>query len=151
MNKNYYYLLITILLIACQRSPIKDLDGNNPDPVVKIEMYLSAFGVESDNFPSIEGKIDFVHKKSNFEKTYYDPANKASTYELSDNEMNHIFDLIKKADLSKLKKEYSTNKSDQPRSTMTIYTKDNEYEIDDYGLEGDSLLIEIYDIAYKID
>jgi len=33
---------------------------------------------------------------------------------------------------------------------MTIYTEDKKYEIDDYGLQGDTLLIKIYDIAYKI-
>ncbi|MFB9078903.1 hypothetical protein ACFFLS_10610 [Flavobacterium procerum] len=153
MTKNYCFLLILSLCISCQKYSQKEIRDNNSDSVIKVEMHLDGFGVEGDNFPSsIVGEIDFENKKSNFEKDYYDPSIKASTYVLSDKEIKTLFELIQKADLTKLKKEYSIgdNRPDQPRSKMTIYTEYNQYEIDDYGLRGDTLLIKIYDIAYKI-
>lgn len=153
MNKHYCFLLIVILCISCQRDFQKDRNGNKLNSVIKIKMYLDGFGVEGNNFPSsIDGEIDFQNKKSKFQKTYYDPSIKASTYCLNEKEIKTLFDLIQKTDLTILKKKYSVgeNRPDQPTSKMTIYTEDKKYEIDDYGLQGDTLLIKIYDIAYKI-
>jgi len=82
------------------------------DHLVKIEMHLSAFGVESDNFPSIDAVIDFGKDTSVCVKSFYDPAFKGSTYALTKSEMNSILKMLKIEDLEKLKKEYNVNMSD---------------------------------------
>lgn len=42
--------------------------------------------------------------------------------------------------------------SDQPSSTMKIYTVSGEvFSIRDYGLKGDAPLQEIYKVVYKFD
>lgn len=112
-------------------------------------MNLSAFGVESDNFPTIAAYIDFVEDSSNCEKTYYNPAFKPSVYKLSGAELKQVLRLLNRADLSKLKKEYSVSKTDQPTSTTTIYVGQEAITIKDYGLEGDYPLKELYKIVYK--
>jgi hypothetical protein len=60
---------------------------NPTNSISKIEMHLNAFGVESDDFPSIDVYIDFVHDSSICTKWYYNPAHKPSTYSLSNEEM----------------------------------------------------------------
>jgi predicted RNA-binding protein with PUA-like domain len=112
-------------------------------------MSLSAFGVESDNFPSIEGYIDFVKDSSTCEKTYYNPAFKPSTYRLSTTEIKKVLQLLKASDLEKLKLEYKVSKTDQPTSTTTIYAGQRIFVIKDYGLEGDPPLTDLYKIVYK--
>ena len=113
-------------------------------------MHLSAFGVESDNFPSIEAYIDFKLDSSNCEKSYYNPALKNSNYKLSSFEVKKVLDLLQNVDLSKLKNEYSVNKSDQPTSTIIIYTQKQSFKIKDNGLEGDYPLRDLYKIVYKL-
>jgi len=113
MNKHYCFLLIVILCISCQRDSQKDRNGNKLNSVIKIKMYLDGFGVEGNNFPSsIDGEIDFQNKKSKFQKTYYDPSIKASTYSLNDKEIKTLFDLIQKTDLTILKKNIQLVKID---------------------------------------
>lgn len=112
-------------------------------------MHLSAFGVESDDFPSIETYVDFINDSSNCTKTYYNPAFKGSTYKLSHEEIKKVLELLQNSDLSKLKKEYSVSKTDQPTSTLIIYTDKQIYKIKDYGLEGDTPLTDLYKIVYK--
>jgi hypothetical protein len=112
-------------------------------------MNLSAFGVESDNFPSIDAYIDFVHDSSNCKKSYYNPAFKSSAYYLSHNEINRVLELLQKSNLEKLKEEYKVEKSDQPTSTTIIYTNTRKFTIKDYGLEGEYPLQELYKIVYK--
>ena len=119
------------------------------DSVVKIEMDLSAFGVESDDFPSIKVAIDFTHDTSSCDKSFYNPAYKGSKYSLTKNEITFVKKLLKLSDLEKLKTEYKVEKTDQPTSTTKIFTTKKTFVITDYGLEGDYPLKEIYKIVYR--
>jgi len=112
-------------------------------------MHLSAFGVESDHFPSIDAYIDFSADSSYCRKWYYDPKYKDSVYRLSKAEMLIIASLIEKSDLSKLKKEYAVGKTDQPTSKTTIHFNNKTLYCNDYGLEADYPLPELYKIVYK--
>lgn len=118
--------------------------------ISKVEMHLSAYGVESDNFPSIDALIDFVHDSSHCKKWYYNPALKTSVYVLSNEEMKKILRLLKTSDIQRLKKEYRVGKTDQPTSTITIYTEREKFVIKDYGLEGEYPLQELYKLVYKL-
>jgi hypothetical protein len=119
------------------------------DSILKIEMHLSAFGVESDNFPSIDVAIDFVIDSGRCRKWYYNPAFKESVYNLSEAEMKQVLELLKNADLERLKTDYTVGFSDQPTSTTTIYTDKGKFRVKDYGLEGEYPLKELYKIVYK--
>lgn len=112
-------------------------------------MNLSAFGVEADDFPSIDVTIDFSQDTSFCIKSFYNPAYKGSTYSLTQSEMLSVRQLLKISDLEKLKREYTVDKSDQPRSVTKIYTTDTIYVVDDYGLEGEYPLRELYAIVYR--
>ncbi len=141
---------IVIGLLGCTNVKKKtDLKDNSSDHVVKIEMNLSAFGVESDDFPSIDVVIDFSKDTSSCFKSYYNPAYENSSYSLSKSELNSILELLKINYLEKLKKEYKVNKTDQPSSKTTIYTTEKTFVIEDYGLEGDYPLKELYKIVYR--
>ncbi|HWI91060.1 MAG TPA: hypothetical protein VNT20_07285 [Flavisolibacter sp.] len=112
-------------------------------------MKLSAFGVEADDFPSIEAHIDFLNDSSRCEKTYYNPAFKPSTYRLISTEIKKVLRLLRMTDINKLKTEYSVSKTDQPTSTTTIYFGQRTFVVNDYGLAGDYPLQELYKIVYK--
>ncbi|TAF59633.1 MAG: hypothetical protein EAZ57_10315 [Cytophagales bacterium] len=119
--------------------------------VLKIEMNLSAFGVESDNFPSIDAKIDFLKDTSLCVKSYYNPAYKDSLYQLSKAKMATLLKLVQTSDLNKLKSHYKVEHVDQPSSKTVIYTTKRTYVISDYGLKGDAPLPDMYKIVYQID
>ena len=143
-------LIIGLSTFACSDAQTKT--GNTKaevDSIVKIEIYLSAFGVESDDFPSIKGIIDFTHDSSRFVKSYYNPAYKGATYSITKAEMQSILKLLKISDLAKLNPKYSVGKTDQPRSTITIFTTKTKYSFDDYGLEASPPLKDLYKIVYK--
>lgn len=112
-------------------------------------MELSAFGVESDEFPSISVVIDFTNNTSRCEKSFYNPAFKNSTYSLSKSEMVAIKKLLSIFALDKLKTEYSCDMSDQPNSVTKIFTTKKTFVIKDYGLKGEDPLKELYSIVYK--
>ena len=120
------------------------------DSVVKIEMKLSAFGVESDDFPSIDVVIDFTTNTSHCHKWNDDPKYKDSIYSFSDAELKGIFKLLQKANLNSLKNDYRRGESDQPTSTTIIYTRMRTYKVVDYGLIGDYPLTELYRLVYKL-
>ena len=120
------------------------------DSIVKIEMNLSAFGVESDDFPSIEVYIDLNNDSSICNRSFFNPAYKNSTYFLSKDEIKKITTILMETDLEKLKKEYTVQASDQPSSTTTIYTPGKTFVIKDYGLKGDYPLQALYKIVYKL-
>lgn len=141
---------MSLLFYGCTRKPEKDRLTKNSDSIVKIEMTLSAFGVESDNFPSIEALIDFSNNTSKCRKSYYNPAFKDSTYSLNKDELKMLSKILQNTDLDKLKTKYTVTRTDQPESTITITTKKRKYKIVDYGLEGESPLTEIYHIVYKL-
>ena len=144
-------LSLTILLTFCFCSSPqhKTTRQTLADSITKVEMNLSAFGVESDNFPSIIVLIDFENDSSLCKKSYYNPALKPSTYKLSNADLKKILQLLQTSDLDKLKTDYKVPKSDQPTSVMTIYKGDKKYVINDYGLEGDYPLQDLYRIVYK--
>ena len=119
------------------------------DSIVKVEMNLSAFGVESDDFPSIKAYVNFQTDSSNCEKSFYNPAYKNSTYYLSKAEIQQILKILMNSDVEKLKREFKVQSTDQPTSTITIYTSTKKIIIKDYGLKGDSPLQELYKVVYK--
>ena len=144
---------IILTLISCtENQNLTVITGlvESPEKVLKLEMNLSAFGVEADHIPSISATIDFEKQTSKCVKSFFNPAYEGGTYELTQTEMNSVKELLEAAKLSELKKEYSVNYSDQLRSTLLIVTSENEYTVDDYGLVGDAPLQQIYDIVYKL-
>lgn len=141
--KTIFFSLITIF--SC-----KENEKTNDETIIKIEMNLNAFGVESDDFPSIQTEIDFSKRSSNCIKTYYNPTFKDSIYSLSKSDLKKILGLINISDLKKLRKKYSVSKTDQPSSTTIIYTNKAKYTINDYGLKGDYPLQDLYEIVYNL-
>ena len=123
---------------------------NAKEEILKLEMHLSAFGVESDDAPNIDATIDFASDSGKCYKLFYDPKYKPSTYYLDTAQIHHILSLLRHTDLSKMKIDYSSNRSDQPSSTLIIYTNLQTYKVHDYGLHGDALLQELYKIVYNI-
>ena len=142
----YIWLIIIFGLSHCSNSRT---NNSSPDSILKIEMNLSAFGVESDDFPSIDVTIDFSKDTSNCRKSFYNPAHKDSTYCLTKNEMQGILKLLKIEDLEKLEKEYKVGMTDQPSSKTIIYTSKTKFVINDYGLKGEYPLQELYKTVYK--
>jgi len=151
MKTNFIIVLILFLTLTnCTNSQTPSVATMpSHDSILKLEMNLSAFGVESDDFPSIKVFIDFTKNISSCSTTYYNPAYKGKEYRLSKNEIKIIADLLNKTDLSKLKSKYTCNKSDQPSSTTIIYTSKQKYSIEDYGLLAEKPFQEIYKIVYK--
>lgn len=120
------------------------------DSIIRIDMNLSAFGVESDSFPSIKVKIDFYKEYSICKKSFTNPSIKGSTYRLTEQQMADILSLLKISDLEILKESYSSNWTDQPSSKTVIHTRLKNYVINDYGLKAPSPLQELYKIVYRI-
>jgi len=125
----------------CNQKPVKS--------VLKIEMNLSSFGVESEGYPSIHAFINFATDSSYCKKSYYEPKYKDSVYALSKNEIEQIHKLLISTDLEKLKNNYTVKVSDQPKSTTIFYTNTKKIVIEDYGLKGEYPLQELYKIVYK--
>jgi len=144
----YLFILIFVCCSSATRTTTNSIKHNYSP--VKMEMYLSAFGVEADGFPIINANIDFVNRKSSCEVSYYEPYIKSHNYQLTSLEIDTIKSLIETTDLDKLKKEYKVDWSDQPTSTVKIITADKTFEIKDYGLEGQYPLMELYRIVYKL-
>ena len=147
MYRNILILLLAIT--ACDRHSGSSKESEVIDTITKIEMNLSAYGVESDDFPSIRATIDFLNDSSICIRTFYNPSYADSIYKLSESEMKQIVKLLRFSDIRNLKKEYTVAKTDQPRSITTIITNTGEFTIDDYGLVGEYPLQELYEIVYK--
>lgn len=113
--------------------------------------FLSAFGVEADGFPTISATIDFENRKATCEVSYYEPQYKPRQYNLSSKEIDTLLNLINHIDWKNFKKDYAVGRTDQPTSTVTIKTSQDEFIIKDYGLEGDAPLPELYRIVYKLE
>jgi len=143
MNNLIKFFILIIFFSGCKKS--------SPDSttITKVEMHLSAFGVESDDFPSIDVMIDFSENSSSCHKWFYSPEHEDSTYILNQNEMQSVLKLLENSNLEELKKEYRVLESDQPSSKTIIYTGKNNFAIDDYGLVGEHPLQELYKIVYK--
>jgi hypothetical protein len=144
--------LLTLSILSCSTATSDKVTSKQPgaNSILRIEMHLSALGVESDDFSSINATIDFVHNYSSCTKTYYDPAFKGSTYHLSKIESAKVLSLLQQVNLEKLNKHYHIQRPDQPTSTATIYTNNKTYSIEDYGLIGEYPLQELYEIVYKL-
>ena len=152
MYQRFNFLLLILFGMNFCTTSQKNVSRLDPvhNTITKIDMDLNAFGVESDNFPSIEAHLDFQNDSNICVKSFYNPAYKDSIYHLNKTETQKILTLLKNLDLEKFKKEYSVASSDQPTSTIIIYTISNQYSIKDYGLQGDYPLQEIYKIVYKL-
>lgn len=112
-------------------------------------MHLSAFGVESNDFPSIDCFIDFTADSCTCNKSYYNPAFKPSTYKLSSAEIKTIYGLLQRSELDKLETHYRVPMTDQPTRTTSIYTTRKKYIIEDYGLSAPSPLPDLYKIVFR--
>jgi len=119
------------------------------ETVNKIEMNLSAFGVESDRVPNIRAIVDLKSDTSYCDVSYYDPKFRAFTYRLTKGDMDSIRNLIARGDIRKLKKGYTVSKTDMPSSTTIFYLANDTVKISDYGLEGPFPLQELYRLVYK--
>ena len=142
-------LILLLAITACDRHSQSQEVTDERGTITKIEMNLSAFGVESDDFPSIHATIDMLNDSSMCIKTFYNPSYPDSIYKLSELEMDQIVKLLRLSDIRNLKKEYTIGKTDQPRSITTIITNTEKFTIDDYGLVGEYPLQELYGIVYK--
>ena len=151
----YLFVILVFAITGCSSSEITNRNyltrstSGNTNPVQRIEMHLSAFGVESDKFPFIDVFIDFDSDSSYCRKWYDNPKYKDSVYRLTKAEMLIISSLVEKSDLHKLKKEYTVSKTDQPTSKTTIYLNNNTFQFNDYGLVAEYPFSELYKIVYK--
>lgn len=144
-------LLILVLFSNCKSNQIDSSEKWSGDnSISKVEMTLSAFGVESDDYPSIDVSLDFANDTSYCKRWYYNPKYKASVYQLSHDKMLEALSLLQNADLESIKKDYTTDLSDQPTSTTIIYKGQQKIVIKDYGLKGDYPLQDLYRIVYKL-
>jgi hypothetical protein len=143
------FFLSFVIIICFQNCSSQEHSIKLSDSITRVEMKLSAFGVEADDYPSIVAQIDFLQDTSRCEKSYYNPAYKALTYRLSPSEIKNVLKLLKSTNLNSLKPEYSVSRTDQPTSTITIYSTNKNFIIKDYGLEGAYPLKELYKIVYK--
>jgi hypothetical protein len=64
--------------------------------------------------------------------------------------MQQIDRILKHTDLKKLKNKYSVSVPDQPKSIITFYTATDKIVIEDYGLQGEYPLQDLYKIIYKL-
>lgn len=142
--KNVVFLIAVFSLIFIQC-------GRGLNPVTKIEMDLSSFGVESDYFPTIHASINLTTGESICKKMYYSPKHRDSTYSLSSAEIKLIRKLVEYPNLNTLKNNYSVEIPDQGTSPIKFYISRNtkSFMIKDYGLTGPYPLQELYKIVYK--
>lgn len=148
MAKNH--VLFGLLMMACSASAQTASQNHEQIKILKLEMHLSAFGVESDDFPSINGFIDFEKDSSHCERSFYNPAYSGSVYVFSAAETSQILELLQQLEPDRLKPRYTINRSDQPTSTIIIHTSAQKYTVEDYGLKGEEVLVRLYNMIYKI-
>jgi hypothetical protein len=65
------------------------------ESVLKVEMNLSAFGVESDGFPSIKATLDFEKQYGICKVSYDDPKFKDTTYSFTHVELKTFLTFFK--------------------------------------------------------
>ncbi len=151
MHIRYFITLIIFALTLPSFNYNSITNSLSHDNVSSAHFYLSAFGVESDEFPTIDAKIDFLKIKSQCQATYDEPNKKPKSYTLSSKEIDTLSHLINSVDWKQFKKAFAVGITDQPTSTLTIKIKNDIFEIKDYGLQGDAPLPELYRIVYKLD
>lgn len=148
MKVKHFIAILFSLLLQFSDGQTETMQKKNT--ILKIEMNLSAMGVESDDFPSIDVTIDFNKNTSRCVKSFYNPAFKGSVYSLTNSEMEAVKTLLENADLEIMKEEYTVPISDQPTSTVKISTTNKTYIIKDYGLKGNETLTKLYQLVYRI-
>ncbi|MEO7306344.1 MAG: hypothetical protein ABIR78_09110 [Ferruginibacter sp.] len=147
----YFLFILLISFCHCSTVNTKNIKSHfGQSQVLKLEMILNAFGVESDGFPTINATIDFVSDSSLCEVSYYEPWLKQKQYSFSKQELDTLRTLLTSSDLKKIKKEYNEGPTDQPTSITTIYTTQDTFKIKDYGLQAEFPLPELYRIVYNL-
>lgn len=150
--KKIYFLLLSLAFSFCNTTHQNFKSNNNHSTdYSKIEMNLSAFGVESDDFPYIRAIINFKTDSSLCERWYDNPIYKDSSYSFTKAEKTTILNLLLNTDIKDMQKEYKAAMTDQPTSTITIYTNHDTIQFKDYGLIGQSPLEDIYKLVYKLN
>jgi len=149
--KTKYISFIFIFLCCCSTVNTKNIEHYSDEfKVLKLEMFLDAFGVESDGFPTIDARINFVSDSGICSVSYYEPWLKPKEYFFSKQVLDTLKILLKSVELRKIKKEYKEDASDQPTSTTVIYTTGDTLKIKDYGLQAEFPLNELYRIVYDL-
>lgn len=153
MISRFKYLLVILIIPFCYCSNITTpgIKTNSKQfQVLKLKMFLDAFGVEADGFPTICATINFVSDSGLCYVSYYEPWLKAKQYSFSKKQIDTIRALLENVDLKEMKKEYTKGPTDQPTSTTTFYTIKDTFEIKDYGLQAGHPLPELYRIIYNL-
>lgn len=118
----------------------------------KLEMFLNAFGVESDGCPYVQAHIDFTKKKATCHRWYDNPAFKESIYRLSPQAIDSLYLLLEQTDFTKLKRSYEQLATDQPTSTILLIRSNKDtITIKDYGLVGEYPLNLMYQLVYRLN
>jgi hypothetical protein len=144
--------ILSCLTLSFCNSARQNLNNKNGRPAIysRVEMSLSAFGVESDGAPYIRAIIDFENDSSFCERGYDNPVYKDSSWSLTKEERMTVLQLLLNADIKTLPKQYKVSMTDQPTSTMSIYKDKDTIRISDYGLIAEYPLNEVYKIVYKL-
>ncbi len=150
MKQGLILLLFTFSFCIYPGSQLR-AQGKGGHTILKLEMHLSAFGVESDDYPTIDAYINFENDSSRCDRSYYDPRFKPSSYTLDIGEIKLLEKILEGADLEKLRTKYTIGRSDQPTSTTIIYTRTGTYTTKDYGLVGDYPLQDLYEAVYVFE
>jgi hypothetical protein len=149
---NITKLALTLCLFICtQTITTQTIVEKNNNSINKIQIFLSAFGVESDGFPEIYATIDLQNDTSLCSVSYYDPHFHDTTYRLSSFDMLGIKNILDSCDIKKLQTNYKVDYTDQPTATSIFFFNNQEIKISDYGLRGDCPLTKLYDIVFKLE
>lgn len=153
MQRRYVYLMLIIMtsLFCCSRITTTNISHSSKQlGVKKLEMFLNAFGVEADGFPTINATIDFVSDSGICNVSYYEPWLKAKQYSFTKKQIDTIRVLLVNTDFKKIKKEYTEGPTDQPTSTTLLFTAQDTFRIKDYGLQAKFPMTEVYRIVYDL-
>ncbi len=143
-------IIFSVIALSCNVSTKNAKSHSEQFQVLKLEMFLNAFGVESDGFPTINATIDFITDSSLCDVSYYEPWLKQKQYSFSKQELDTLRALLISFDLKKIKKEYNEGPTDQPTSITTVYTSQDTIRIKDYGLQAKYPMQELYRIVYDL-
>jgi hypothetical protein len=145
-------ILVCSLFFLGQNCKVKTVKQVDFEDVSRIEMKLSAFGVESAGFPNISATVDLKNDTSYCEVSYYDPAFRGTSYRLTKADMDSVRYLVTHYDLRTLKQEYRVQMTDHPTSTTIFYLRDGSVKVMDYSVNyGGFPLKDLYRWVYKLD
>jgi hypothetical protein len=142
-------LLFSLTLAVYSLAQTTQGDKVDQRLVTRLEVELSAYGVESENYPSIKVVVDFLMDTSLCIKSYYNPSINGSFYRLSRADIRTIKRLLEDPEFKDLKHNYANKKTDQPVATTTVYKGQDKFVISDYGLEGTNLLKDLYGVIFR--